>query len=141
MRRRAKCKLCDDIIEALPNHNMVECKCKHIGIDLSGDILRCHAGDWKNFIPVDDDGKELPLTIKVPEPVELKPVESESEFQDKKAALLKEISLLIEETERDLGTGNGLVTRYEFVRMLEILVAVVHSFEDSLPDSSPETSQ
>jgi len=71
MRNRAKCKLCNDIIESFHPTDIVECKCGEIAVD-KGLGLGCAAKDWRNFIRVDDDGKEY----------EVKPQKSDIVFDE-----------------------------------------------------------
>jgi hypothetical protein len=63
MRNRAKCKLCNDIIESKHNHDMVSCSCGQISIDGGDEYFRCLAIDWDNFIRIADDGSEIPVKI------------------------------------------------------------------------------
>ena len=63
MRNRAKCKLCNDIIESYHPTDLVYCSCGQIGVD-SGDALKCIAKDWSNFLRVDDEGHEIIPIIK-----------------------------------------------------------------------------
>lgn len=63
MRNRAKCKLCNSIIESFHSYDFVQCTCGEIFVD-AGDGLRCGAKDWVNFLRVDDEGKETPITVK-----------------------------------------------------------------------------
>lgn len=59
MRNRAKCKLCGDLLESFHLSDWVECKCQEISI--CGGLVKaeCAARDWKNFIRIDDSGKEI----------------------------------------------------------------------------------
>ena len=41
VRNRARCKLCNDIIESKYRHDFVSCKCGAIFIDGGRDYLRC----------------------------------------------------------------------------------------------------
>lgn len=63
MRNRAKCKLCGDVIESFHSTDLVLCKCGEIEVD-GGEALRCAAGDWNNFLRVDDQGNEIVVTVK-----------------------------------------------------------------------------
>lgn len=56
MRNRAKCKLCDDIIESMYTHDFQRCKCGEIAVDGGKDYHRVLAKDWDNFLRVDDEG-------------------------------------------------------------------------------------
>lgn len=62
MRNRAKCKLCNSIIESFHATDYVDCKCGEIGVD-GGEALRCCAKSWDNFLRVDDEGNEIPVKI------------------------------------------------------------------------------
>ena len=65
MRNRAKCKLCDDIIESKQTWDFVTCKCGEISIDGGpSEHRRCLAHNWCNFVYLDDDDTERPLTIR-----------------------------------------------------------------------------
>ena len=64
MRIRAKCKLCQDIIESFHRYDYVSCKCGHISIDGGLEQLKCSAIDWNNFLRVDDEGNEIVPIIK-----------------------------------------------------------------------------
>lgn len=63
MRNRAKCKLCEDIIESFHATDLVLCKCGEISVD-GGDSLRCAAKNWNNFMRVDDEGNLIMVTVK-----------------------------------------------------------------------------
>jgi len=71
VKNRAKCKLCGDIIESKTRHDMCWCKCGEIAVDGGQDYHKCIAGDWANFIRVDDEGNEI-----IPKIVEKTPEES-----------------------------------------------------------------
>jgi len=58
MKNRAKCKLCQSIIESFHATDYVECKCGEISV-CEGDSLKCGAKDWKNFLRVDNQGNEI----------------------------------------------------------------------------------
>jgi hypothetical protein len=62
MRNRAKCKLCNTIIESLSRHDYVKCECGEIALDGGTDYLRALAGDFANFIRLDDDNNEIQVT-------------------------------------------------------------------------------
>lgn len=59
MRNRAKCKVCNDVIESFHRHDYVTCKCESIAVDGGQDYFRCRANNWSNFIRLDDDGNEV----------------------------------------------------------------------------------
>src|SRR6267142_1015157 len=61
MKNRAKCKLCQSIIESFHSTDYVMCKCGEIAVD-GGAGLKCYAKTWDNFIRIDDNGNELIVT-------------------------------------------------------------------------------
>lgn len=64
MRNRAKCKLCGDVIESLHQYDFKRCKCGEIMVDGGHlDYKRCGAGDWKNFVYLDDEDNEHPVRL------------------------------------------------------------------------------
>jgi hypothetical protein len=83
-RNRAKCKLCGDIIESMHRHDMQWCKCKHIAVDGGQDYFRCIAGDWNNFLRLDEEDNEIKVEIKEqePKPKEEPPAISKEEMVD-----------------------------------------------------------
>lgn len=58
MRNRAKCKLCNSIVESFHATDNVECKCGEIAV-YAGQALKCAARDFNNFIRIDDDDEEI----------------------------------------------------------------------------------
>ena len=62
MRNRAKCKLCNSIIESFHPTDIVECKCGEIAV-YEGNALRCAARDFNNFIRLDDKDQEIQVKI------------------------------------------------------------------------------
>lgn len=84
MKNRAKCRLCGDILESFHRYDYVACKCGEISIDGGNDHLGCSAGDWKNFLRVDDEGNE----------VVVKTVDSEKTQESQKLSLSEQIDML-----------------------------------------------
>ena len=63
MKNRAKCKLCNDVIESKHGRDYVECSCGEISIDGGNESYKASAVDWKNFIRVDDQNNEILVQI------------------------------------------------------------------------------
>ncbi len=63
MQNRAKCKLCQSVIESLNEKDYVTCKCGEISVD-GGEAMRCAAKNFDNFLRVDDDGNEIVVKVK-----------------------------------------------------------------------------
>lgn len=64
MKNRAKCKLCGDVIESFHQYDMVYCRCGEIAVDGGSDAMRCIAGNWDNFLRVDDEGNIVVPKVK-----------------------------------------------------------------------------
>lgn len=69
MRNRAKCKVCNDVIESFHSTDLRLCKCGEISVD-GGNALKCAARSWDNFLRVDDQNNEIVITIKDPEVID-----------------------------------------------------------------------
>lgn len=63
MRNRAKCKLCGDILESFHRHDYISCVCGEIAIDGGLDYFKASAKDWNNFLRIDDEDKEVPISV------------------------------------------------------------------------------
>lgn len=63
MRNRAKCKLCEKTIESMHPSDYQLCLCGEIAIDGGESNFKCYAKNWDNFFRVDDDGREIPITV------------------------------------------------------------------------------
>ena len=71
MKNRAKCKLCNDVLESFHRHDFVRCKCDEISIDGGTDLFKCGAKNWCNFIRLDDNDNEFPVKVE-PDPQDMK---------------------------------------------------------------------
>ena len=128
MRNRAKCKLCEEIIESKAQHDYVICKCGEIGVDGGEAWPRCLARDWRNFIRIDDGDNEVIPTIvdKEPEVVE----EKLEKIADRltTADHLGAINSMIEAIER-LPDHEMIkpITHYDYYSMLLVVREVLRS--------------
>lgn len=86
MRNRAKCKICEEILESFHRHDYVTCKCGEISIDGGQDYWRCSAKDWSNFLRVDDNGNEFS-----PEIIEKEKNSSEEKPETKQSITKKDL--------------------------------------------------
>lgn len=77
MRNRAKCKLCNAIIESMNEHDHVVCKCGHIAVSGGPDKPKALARDFANFLRVDDEGNEKAVVFKEKEDGEPKKMTTE----------------------------------------------------------------
>lgn len=116
MRNRAKCKLCNDIIESVHPDDRTACKCGEI--EIWGNEM-CSTYNWDNFIRIDDEGNEIIPKI-VDKMVELE----EKPINRKKLALnaLEEMIKKIEELPQMAWTTP--ITHYDYYSLLLLLSAL-----------------
>lgn len=62
MKNKAKCKSCSSIIESCHSTDYVSCKCGKVSV-FGGQAMRCSAEDWNEFLRVDEDNREIPITV------------------------------------------------------------------------------
>ena len=77
MRNRAKCKLCEEVIESLTVHDYVRCKCGEISIDGGRNYFKASAKNFHNFLRVDDEDNVVEVKLIDKSEVEEKVVEEE----------------------------------------------------------------
>jgi len=98
MRNRAKCKLCQNVIESFHKYDYVTCGCGEISITGGLDELSCSAKNFDNFLRVDDQGNEVMVKViggkeKV-ETIELQPILTRKERIEMLDAMIKNIENL-----------------------------------------------
>lgn len=121
MRNRAKCKLCESIIESFHSTDMVQCKCGEISVD-GGEALYCAAKDWHNFLRVDDMGNIIIPKIKTKE--EVNPIESSS--KPTKKELLDILDCMVKNMEEL--PQNALVSSINHYDLLSVLILLSSIF-------------
>lgn len=125
MKNRAKCKLCNSVIESFHATDYVLCKCGEISVD-GGEALRCAANDWSNFIRVDDKGNEI--LVKIMDDVKQLDIDTKPTKKE-----------LLDMLERDIKAIEGLpqhamltpITHYDFCSSLMLLLAILRADESS----------
>jgi len=96
MRNRAKCRLCNSIIESLTDKDFITCQCYEISISGGKDSFHAQANDFKNFLRIDDDDKEIEVTYQ--ESANVKPLDNEEYPKPSK----KEMIFMLEEMARNI---------------------------------------
>jgi hypothetical protein len=121
MINRAKCKLCSSIIESLHPTDYVACKCGEIAVD-GGQAMKCFAGNWENFVRVDDLGNEI--VVKLKEEIEYKadsPKPSKKELLDMLSEMIKNIENL------PPNAMSTPITHYDLLSALLLVSAVLRA--------------
>jgi thymidylate synthase len=127
MRNRAKCKLCQDIIESFHSTDLVICKCGEIYVD-AGESMKCGAGNWDNFLRVDDEGNEIVPIIK--EKGDVKPLYTYEEYNEKltKKELIDMLDNMIKKIEEmPYQSMTSPITQYDYYAGLLLLSALFKS--------------
>ena len=63
MRNRAKCKLCNEIIESIKVNSWVQCKCGEVSISGGLTSYLVAVGHYENLLRIDDDGNEIAVKV------------------------------------------------------------------------------
>ena len=125
MKNRAKCKLCESIIESHHRHDYVSCKCGEISVDGGDEYFRCAAINWENFLRVDDEGNIIIPTIK---DNNVKPIDNETLEEAPKLTkkdlvkILQDMITNIENLPPEAMTVP--VNQYDLMGLMMILVAI-----------------
>lgn len=120
MKNRAKCKLCKSIIESTHVHDYVSCSCGEISIDGGINYYRVSAKDFSNFLRVDDEGNEIIVTFKEPDPKsdDVKPLDIRPTYSD----LLDMLDAMSKNIERlPLHAMTSPVTQYDLSALISLL--------------------
>lgn len=121
MKNRAKCKLCNTIVESFHSEHIDICPCGQISVE-GGDSLRCGAKDWSNFIRVDDQGNEIIIRVKNDD---VKPLDIPSSNE-----LLKMLDEMIKNIENLPPMAmTTSITHYDLVSALLLLSSIFRSID------------
>lgn len=95
MKNRAKCKLCNSIIESFFQGDTVFCKCGEIAV-IDGPAMRMYPIGSLNFLRVDDEGNEIVVKYKSDEEIK-ENAQSTEESPEKlsKNKILEELKAII----------------------------------------------
>ncbi len=96
MKNRAKCKLCQNIIESFHRQDYVTCPCGEISIDGGNDFLGCRSNNFDNFLRVDDEGNEIVVKYENKSESDEKPNEHKRLCRDELLSLLDDMIKTIE---------------------------------------------
>ena len=129
MRNRAKCRLCNDVIESFCGGDYVECKCGEIAV-VDGFSCKCAARNWENFIRVDDEDNEIVVSVK-----EKESSEDNTQLEKPKAKPTKrEIIELLKDQIRSLEAlppqaMSTYINHYDWSSLLTLLAAALEAMD------------
>ncbi len=129
MKNRAKCKLCNDIIESFHDQDYVFCRCHEISV-FDGIALRCTANNWANFLRVDDQGNEIVVKVKEMSS-DVKQLDMPPSKPDKKELLgmLNDMIKNIDNLPQHAATAP--ITHYDFASALLLISELFKALDDS----------
>ena len=125
MKNKAKCKLCEEIIESVFFKDDVNCKCGEIS--LSGGNIKnwCYAKNWENFLRIDDDGNEIvPRIINASEKNEVGD-EYQKISKPTKEEKIEMLGAMIKST-KELPEGAMIlpISQYDFLSLIMLLYSI-----------------
>lgn len=126
LRNRAKCKLCNSILESFHRYDYVECDCGEISISGGNDIHECYAKDWNNFLRLDD--KDKVITVIVKEDISSLKPEPEAVSKPSRDELLEMLDTMIKSIE-DLPdhAKTSPISHWDYVSGLILLSEILRS--------------
>lgn len=126
MKNRAKCKLCNDVLESFHEFDYVTCKCGEISISGGSIRLECSAKDWKNFARVDEFNNEISVKVlQQGEVNEQKDEESQDMTRDEKIEMLETMVKNIESLPKAALLAS--INHYDLYSYLILVVSILKS--------------
>jgi len=77
MKNRAKCKICQSVIESFHINDYVECSCGEIAISGGADAYQVSYRNLDNFMRIDDEGNEIIVKEGDESKEDVKPLDNE----------------------------------------------------------------
>jgi len=134
MRNRAKCKLCYETIESFHQFDYVSCKCGEISISGGETKYEVSFRNPKNFLRIDDNGKEFT-------PVFKDIGVEEGETSDKPIGRLERLESTIQQLEAlPTNAMQSPLNHYDLVHILK-LIKDLFTAEEKNPHESKSTSK
>ena len=132
MKNRAKCKLCESIIESFHQTDYVTCKCGEISVDGGEHHYRCAAKNWDNFLRVDDEDNIIIPTIKEKDDVKLLDIEAKEVPKlgyEELLKMLEDMIKTIEEMPPEAMLTS--VNQYDLMSLMMIVVSIFKAEKSS----------
>ena len=136
MKNRAKCKLCESIIESFHRYDYVTCKCGEIAIDGGNDTFRCVVRNFDNFLRIDDEGNIIiPKVIDKEVTLDAIPIESKMPSKPTRAEMLDMLDRMHESIlKMPQEAMIAPITHYDYASLILLLSAILR--EDDCKESS-----
>lgn len=126
MKNRAKCKLCQSIIESFHSTDYVTCSCGEISLDGGSDMI-VYANDLNNIIRVDDQGNEIMVKVidKLSSDVKPLDIENSKPSYEELIQILVNMSKNIEDLPSPALTMP--ISNYDFGSLISLLIMIFKS--------------
>lgn len=122
MRNRAKCKLCESIIESFHQYDFVTCKCGEISV-MAGEGMHCSYKDKENFLRVDDeDNIIIPKFIDKDSDVKPLDIDRPKPTKQELIQILEDMIKNIENLPPEAMLTN--INQYDFMSLMLILTSI-----------------
>lgn len=123
MKNKAKCKLCQSIIESFHSTDYVMCNCGEIAVD-GGLGLKCYAKDWNNFLRIDDNDNEII--------VKQRDIEDKSPLDNQSKPTRKEMIDMLDEMVKNIerlpeAAMSSPITHYDQVSLIMLLSSILRA--------------
>lgn len=116
MRNRAKCRLCQSLIESFIESDYITCECGEIAISGGSYRLDVYAKDFENFLRVDDADNVIVPVVKE---------KIESKKNQNKEALLETLDHMIKNYEQLPSAAlSSPLTHYDGLSILTLISAL-----------------
>lgn len=131
MKNRAKCKLCQSIIESFHQYDYVQCDCQEIAISGGRELYEVYAKSFENFLRVDDLGNEIIVKEQSEfkkidrNPDDVKQLYNENPTREDKLKLLDEMIKTYENLPPN--ALNAPITGYDLLSSLLLLSSILRS--------------
>ncbi len=118
---RAKCKLCNKVIETENNEGWISCACGEISINLQNGKKTAIIKHEGSLVEVDDEGNEIILELK-------DALNADMTEKPKKEELIKLLDKMIEDSEKLPNQAmSSYVSQYELMSLMMLLSSIFKS--------------
>lgn len=131
MKNRAKCKLCQSIIESFHRYDYVNCACQEIAISGGRDLYEVYAKSFENFLRIDDLDNEIMVKEQkefkevYSDPKDVKQLYNENPTREDKIKMLDEMIKTYESLPAN--ALNAPITGYDLLSSLLLVSSILRS--------------
>lgn len=131
MKNRAKCKLCQSIIESFHRYDYVTCQCAEIAISGGRDVYEVYAKSFENFLRIDDLDNEIMVKEQkdfkevYSDPKDVKQLYNDNPTREDKLKLLDEMIKTYENLPPN--ALNAPITGYDLLSSLLLVSSILRS--------------